>query len=200
MNTDDIKNSLISANSDFQKHIEKLPKRSQKTAKSLLEAVVRLAYVLYSSGETEQAEQLVGPLSEIPFSNSYDYWTWIEAALVLKGTLAKAAGDKIAFTEALQTAQLALETGTELQVSVKAAVHQRFLNGQMLDDSFDQEDDERDAFEMRINYLMTLCKIRFFGGSETWPDVRTESAIAEVVGKINASVQAYGIHQLPPFK
>lgn len=200
MNIDDVLSSLTFSEKTLTQHIDNIPKKHRKSAKSLIEASVRIAYILFSIADSRRARMIVEPISKIQFSNSYDYWTWIEAALVLQGHIAKAAGEEAIYQQALDTVNLALQTGTELQVNVKNNVHRRFLEGQTLDAGFLDEADKRVAFEMRVNYLMTLLKIRFFGGSETWSVTRLDTEIHNVTLEISNTVTEVGFNNLPPFK
>lgn len=200
MNIDDLLTSLQPSDKELSNYIDSLPKKNKKSAKSFIEASVRLAYILFAITDHQRARMIVDPISKIQFSNSYDYWTWIEAALVLRGHIAKEDGDEASYGQALNAANQALQSGTELQINVKANVHRRFLEGQTLDTDFVEETDERNAFEMRINYFMTLFKIRFFGGSETWPMAKLDAEINDVTIELNKSIAKTGLDNLPPFK
>lgn len=191
---------ISSADYVLSKHIEKLPAKQKKTAKSVLESVVKLAYVLYVTDDKRSASQIVDAISEIPFANSYDYWTWVESALILKRKIAAVSGDKEHYEAALETALAALKTGTDLQVTVKTNVHKRFLEGQTLDPDFEEETDVVCEFEMRIIYIMALLKIEFFGGSETWPTSSAAEEVAKSGDKVNEIMAATGMYNLPPYK
>lgn len=182
------------------RHIEMLPAKQKKTAKALLESTVKLAYILYATGEKQTASIIVDSVAAIPFSNSYDYWTWIEGALVLQGKLAIERKDEQTYQAALACATTALKTGTDLQVTVKTNVHRRFLEGQNLDADFDQESNVVDEFDMRVVYLMGLLKIEFFGGSEAWPSSAVAEKAAVTISRINEVVAQVGLYKLPPYK
>lgn len=200
MNASDALTLISSADYVLSKHIEKLPAKQKKTAKSVLESAVKLAYVLYLTGDTRSALQIVEAVSEIPFANSYDYWTWVEAALILNGKIAAVSGDNQRCQAALETALAALNTGTDLQITVKTNVHKRFLEGQTLDPDFEEEKDVVCEFEMRIIYIMALLKIEFFGGSETWPTSAIAEEVAKSADKVNEIMAAKGMYKLPPYK
>lgn len=200
MNADNMLNNLEFSDIILAEHFDSLPKKCRKSAKSLIEASVRVAYILFSTGDYQRARSIVDSLSDLPFSNSYDHWTWVEAALVLQGHIAKEAGEDAVYEQALDAVGLALQAGTELQVNVKNNVHRRFLEGQMLDAGFTDHPNEHFAFEMRVNYLMALLKMRLFGGSDTWPAGRLDAAIQPVVPEISIAVTKVGLRNLPPFK
>lgn len=200
MNASDALSLISSTNYVLSEHIEKLPAKQKKTAKPVLESVVKLAYVLYLIGDTSRASEIVDAVSEIPFANSYDYWTWVEAALILKGKIATISGDNERYEAALETALAALKSGTDLQVTVKTNVHKRFLEGQTLDPDFEDKTDVVCEFEMRIIYIMALLKIEFFGGSETWPTSATAKEVAKSADKVNEIIAATGMYKLPPYK
>lgn len=180
--------------------IEMLPAKQKKTAKALLESTVKLAYILYATGEKQTASIIVDSIAVIPFSNSYDYWTWIEGALVLQGKLAIERKDEQTYQVALKCATTALKTGTDLQVTVKMNVHRRFLEGQNLDSDFDQESNVGDEFDRRVVYLMALLKIEFFGGSEVWPVTAVAEEAAVTINRISELVAQIGLYKLPPYK
>ena len=181
-------------------HIEKLPAKQKRTAKSFLESVVKLAYVLFATGDAQRASHIANAVSEIPFSNSYDYWTWVEAAQVMKGKLALDAGSNAVFEAARQSAAAALESGTELQVTVKANVHKRFMDGLTLDADFEEETDVVCEFDMRVVYIMALMKIAFFGGSEKWPLDKIDAEVTTSLERIKELVATKGMYKLPPYK
>lgn len=200
MDTEQILSDISTADAVLARHLAQLPKARKKTAKALLESLSRLAHVLLATGNRVQAERLADAFSGIPFANNYDYWTWIESAVILKGCLAREAGDEEAWQRALNTATQALGSGTQLQVTVKAAVQQRFLEGQTLDTRFAQQADDRDAFVLRLNYFMALLRIRFFGGSEAWPVLALDEEIQQLTAEIRQQVNEHGLYELAPFK
>ena len=199
MVTDAVIQSLQTEDKILVDYFEKIPKKNKKTEKKFIESSVRLAYVLFFSGEQEAAKQIVARISKIPFVNSYDYWVWIEAALVLKGVIAEKEGDVSSYESSLDTVSQALKSGSEVQVSVKANVHKRFLEGQMLDISFYEENNPVDAFEMRIEYVMSLLKMYIFGGSDSWTLKRIKDELEKVGGEIRAAIVGKGIYSFPPF-
>jgi len=199
MVTDAVIQSLQTEDKILVDFFEKIPKKNKKTEKKFIESSVRLAYVLFFSGEQEAAKQIVARISKIPFVNSYDYWVWIEAALVLKGVIAEKEGDVSSYESSLDTVSQALKSGSEVQVSVKANVHKRFLEGQMLDISFYEENNPVDAFEMRIEYVMSLLKMYIFGGSDSWTLKRIKDELEKVGGEIRAAIVGKGIYSFPPF-
>lgn len=200
MNTTEALALFPASDESLSRHIDTLPAKHKKTAKAVLEATVKLAYVLYALDEKQQASIIADSVAKIPFANSYDYWTWIEAALVLQGTLAVEQGEDESYQSALASATAALTSGTELQINVKANVHRRFLEGQTLNAQFDQEDDVVYEFDMRIVYLMALLKIDFFGGSEAWPKSAIAEEVAITIARIKALVSDIGLYKLPPYK
>lgn len=199
MVTDAVIQSLQTEDKILVDFFEKIPKKNKKTEKKFIESSVRLAYVLFFSGEQEAAKQIVARISKIPFVNSYDYWVWIEAALVLKGVIAEKEGDVSSYESSLDTVSQALKSGSEVQVSVKANVHKRFLEGQTLDISFYEENNPVDAFEMRIEYVMSLLKMYIFGGSDSWTLKRIKDELEKVGGEIRAAIVGKGIYSFPPF-
>lgn len=103
------------------------------------------------------------------------------------------------YESSLDTVSQALKSGSEVQVSVKANVHKRFLEGQTLDISFYEENNPVDAFEMRIEYVMSLLKMYIFGGSDSWTLKRIKDELEKVGGEIRAAIVGKGIYSFPPF-
>lgn len=188
------------ADKKLAQHLEKLPAKQKRTAKGVLESSVKLEYVMFAMGDTRAASELVEPISQIPFANSYDCWTWIEAALVMKGRLAIALGHNEEYDEAFRAAVAALKSGSELQMTVKENVHKRFMDGQTLDMAFEDEENFVDEFEMRLSYVTALMKIEFFGCSETWTGSRIESELLSNIARMNDIIVAKGIYKLAPYK
>ncbi len=199
MDADDILALIPRSNERLADHLDSLPAKKKRSGKGVLEALVKLAYGLYAAGDEASAKAIVDPVAAIAFDGSYDVWTWVEGALVLQGHLAKAAGDQAGIARALAPLQAALQAGTELQVTVKANVHRRFMDGQTLPD-VDQADDARDAFELGIERLMALFRMGLFGGSETWPSAVIEADVDKTVAALRALSDAHGLRALPPFK
>lgn len=200
MNASEALDLFSNVDNTLAQQLEKLPAKQKKTAKGILECSVKLAYVLFVTGDKEKVSQLVDPISNIPFANSYDYWTWIEAALVLKGKLALAEGDREQYETALQSAVAALNSGTELQINVKANVHKRFMNGQTLYTGFEDEENVTDEFEMRLIHIMALMKIDFFGASGNWSTEKIESELSISIVRMKEILATKDIYKLAPYK
>ncbi|MEB1548917.1 DUF6707 family protein [Xanthomonas campestris pv. campestris] len=200
MNASEALDLFSTVDASLAQHLEGLPAKRKRTSKGLLESVVKLAYVLFAMGDTGSASQLVEPISRIPFANSYDYWTWVEAALVLKGTLALAQGRHEDAAMARQAAVAALSSGNDLQVTVKANVHKRFMDGDTLDTGFENAENAADEFEMRLIYAMALIKIDFFGTSEKWASSRIESELSESFARMRDVLADTGIYKVAPYK
>lgn len=196
--------SLSAASGPLADRVSKVAAKYNKTQKSRIESLTRLAYLLYVINENDLAEQLTAPLSKIPFENNYDYWVWIEASLVLNGTLARARGDEPVYADALARVLAALNTGNELQVTVKRNTHERFVRGETLSlDKIQDAENEGDfATEgnQRVTYLMSLLKIQFFDKPEHYPHEKIKADIEENVARINEIIGKIGLEKLTLFK
>ncbi len=199
MNAGDILALIPSSSDELADHLGSLPAKKTRTGNAALEALVKLAYGLYVTGDAASAKVIADPIATIAFDGSYEYWTWIEGALALQGWLAKAAGDQAGIDRALAPLLAALQTGTELQVTVKANVHRRFLDGQTLTD-VDQAEDAHEAFDLGIDRLMTLFRMALFGGSETWPPVAIDAEVDRTLAALRVLIDEHGLRGLPPFK
>ncbi|MGC6368572.1 DUF6707 family protein [Pseudomonas sp. K2I15] len=150
--------SFSSASGQLADYLAKVPAKYSKTNKLRIESLTRLAYLLYVINEKDLAGQITEPLSRIPFENNYDYWVWIEAALVLNGTLAKEQGNTAVYEQALTRVLEALSSGNELQITVKRNTHERFIKGETLSLEKIQDAAEEKDFvtegNQRITYLI----------------------------------------------
>lgn len=181
-------------------HLNALPTRQRRTVKAYLEASVRLAYVLWATGQEGSATCIVNAVSSIPLTKNQDYWTWIEAALILKGTLAQQQGNHGEYAATLALTKAGFNTGDALADEINAEVHNEFLEGRMLNADFATASDTVGAFDMRLSHLMDLLKIGFFGGSAEWPLPKVNNHVTNTVGKLNQSVARLGFYNLPPYK
>lgn len=200
MSVSDVLALISDRNPTLDRHLERLPAKQKKTAKVLLESIVRLAYVLWATGDEKSTASIVNAVAEIPFTKNQDYWTWIEGAIILKGSLAKQHGSEDVYLKALACANAALITGDQLADEINAEVHAEFLDGEMLSADFANASDIVDEFDMRIVYLMDMLKIAFFGGSDNWPLSEISVQLRETSNKMNQIVMDLGLYNLPPYK
>lgn len=131
----------------------------KKTKKSYLENIVKITYKLYFK-ENEKYKNLLNLLCDVDFENDYNYWTWIEYALLLKIYDNEIKGnDNSIYIEKIN---YAINSGSELEVYVKKNVIERIkLN------SFEYNSNKIKDIDTSIENLMRLLKIRFFSLNES---------------------------------
>ncbi|WP_338522071.1 DUF6707 family protein [Pseudomonas batumici] len=204
LNLSDILDILSQGGSPVATYLEKIPSKFTKSSKLRLEAFSKLAYVLYITKEKELAKFIVSRLAEVPFENNYDYWEWVESALVLKGLLAKESNETSAYDSAQASILEALNSGNELQLKVKLSVHKRFLEGETLDDEkirfYANKGDAIAECNERIILLMTLLKLKFFGTEVSYPVEKIEHEITTQSDLINSLISTVGLFKITPFK
>lgn len=151
-------NSLIKKLNEDDNYINLLSQNERKTKKSYLENIVKMAYNLYFK-DNEKYKNLLSLLCEVDFENNYNYWTWIEYALLLKiydnemkGNINRIYIEKI---------NHAINSGSELEVSVRKNVIERIKLS-----SFEDISNKIKDIDISIENLMRLLKIRFFSLNE----------------------------------
>lgn len=149
-------NSLIKKLNEDDNYIKLLSQNERKTKKSYLENIVKMAYNLYFK-DNEKYKNLLNLLCEVDFENNYNYWTWIEYALLLKIYDNEMKGNINSIY--IEKINHAINSGSELEVSVRKNVIERIKLS-----SF--EDISNKIKDISIENLMRLLKIRFFSLNE----------------------------------
>ncbi|UDN35179.1 DUF6707 family protein [Proteus sp. NMG38-2] len=149
-------NSLIKKLNEDDNYINLLSQNERKTKKSYLENIVKMAYNLYFK-DNEKYKNLLNLLCEVDFENNYNYWTWIEYALLLKIYDNEMKGNINSIY--IEKINHAINSGSELEVSVRKNVIERIKLS-----SF--EDISNKIKDISIENLMRLLKIRFFSLNE----------------------------------
>lgn len=175
----DIQNSDIPIG--IKKASEELSHSFDEKNNDELEKLIQISYILYVYNEVGIALEIVDELSDYVFNGDYDFWTWIDAALVLNIRLKRLSnqGENI---PALKDKILSpLSIGNEIQIKVKNKVYKRFLEGDTLavdkiQEAVDSNEKDREAAR-RISYLIKLMKISEMGGSESFSIEKAESEI-----------------------
>lgn len=152
-------NSLIKKLNEDDNYVNLLSRSEKKTKKSYLENIVKITYKLYFK-ENEKYKNLLNLLCDVDFENDYNYWTWIEYALLLKIYDNEIKGnDNSIYIEKIN---YAINSGSELEVYVKKNVIERIkLN------SFECNSNKIKDIDTSIENLMRLLKIRFFSLNES---------------------------------
>ncbi|MCH4257319.1 MAG: hypothetical protein LKF77_18045 [Proteus vulgaris] len=152
-------NSLIKKLNEDDNYVNLLSRSEKKTKKSYLENIVKITYKLYFK-ENEKYKNLLNLLCDVDFENDYNYWTWIEYALLLKIYDNEIKGnDNSIYIEKIN---YAINSGSELEVYVKKNVIERIkLN------SLEYNSNKIKDIDTSIENLMRLLKIRFFSLNES---------------------------------
>ncbi|WP_411343768.1 DUF6707 family protein [Paenibacillus sp. WLX1005] len=185
-------------------YIQRLPKRQMRNDKGQLQCFVELAWLLYVNGEEDIARHITEPLITVPFENSYDYWTWLEHAHVLHAVLAPAEQADTAKQQAIAAIESAVNTGKPDVVEIKRKVHQRFLEGDMVQPN-DLErhisaDDPAGEANRRLIHLMRLSKLELLGGSEQYPALHAADEAKQQIERIRDIIADIGLFKLIPFR
>lgn len=151
-------NSLIKKLNEDDSYVNLLSQSEKKTKKSYLENIVKMTYKLYFK-DNKKYKDLLNLLCDVDFENDYNYWTWIEYALLLKIYDNEIKGnDNNIYIEKINSA---INSGSELEVHVKKNVIERIkLN------SFEYNSNKIKDIDISIENLMRLLKIRFFSLNE----------------------------------
>lgn len=171
---------------DLEYWVNLIPKINLITDKKIVESLTKLAFILYIEDKVLEAKAITDKLSNIPFFNDYDYWTWIEFAISLKALIAKNEGQNQIFDESLEKINSALNHGEGLVKKVRLNVHQRFMAGEGVNiDELKNHNNLSlaDDFDHRLIYLMKLIKIKVLGGSSEYP---VSKALDEMIKNISA--------------
>lgn len=182
---------------------EKIPLKNIKTKKNFLESVVTLSYILYIIND-DRFLIIAKELSEIDFFHNYDYWTWIECAICLLAYYYQENNKDDEFLNLKMKLDNTLETApNELILSVKKNVHQRFLQGELLDKSYIIEAiDEKNTIQeinKRLVFMMNLIKLQVYK-QETVVD---KNMLNDEIIENSAIIQTYfnenGFKKIFPF-
>lgn len=180
-------NSVFTAiqHSDIPERLKKVANKLSlsfsETKSADLEKAVQLAYLLYLYDKLDFAEQIVNELSHIEFNGNYNYWTWIEMALILNIRINRI-NSELAIVDVLKNKVLSpLSIGNEAQVRINNRVFKRILQGDTL--PLDKVKRAMDAGDVndevfwRTVYLKKLMKISEMGGSDEYPAAQAEVEI-----------------------
>ncbi|WP_099074715.1 DUF6707 family protein [Proteus alimentorum] len=151
-------NSLIKKLNEDNNYVKLLSQSEKKTKKSYLENIVKMTYKLYFK-DNEKYKNLLNLLCDVDFENDYNYWTWIEYALLLKIYDSEIKGDDNSIY--IEKINYAINSGSELEVHVRQNVIERIKSS-----SFEYNQNKIEDIDISIENLMRLLKIRFFSLNE----------------------------------
>ena len=182
-------------------YLNRVPKKNRKTQVSYLESLNHLAYLLYLDSQEEMAKELLDRIIQIPFEGNYNTWTFVDSALVLLAYLEREAENQVLVYKKLLLSPL--EQGEESTQKIRRKVHQRFLNGDSLEQKLakiEQASSPESEMERRLLYLTDLLKIHLFIDESTCEETDIQAKIEENMEILKKYIKEHEIYSLFPFK
>ena len=192
---------LVKNHSDLHLYLEKILKKNKKTRASYLESLNHLAYLLYLDGQEEIAKELLDSIIQVPFEGNYNTWTFVDSSLVLLAYLEREKENQVIVYKKLLISPL--EQGEESTQNIRRRVHQRFLNGDSLDQKLAKIEHSlslESEMERRLLYLTDLLKIYLFIAESTCEEIDIQTKIEENKEILKKYIKEHEIYSLFPFK
>ena len=192
---------LVENHTDLYLYLDKILKKHKKTHATYLESLNHLAYLLYLDGQEEMAKKLLESVIQVPFEGNYNTWTFVDSSLVLLAYLEREAENQVFVYKKLLLSPL--EQGEESTQNIRRRVHQRFLNGDSLEQKLakiKQESSPESEMERRLLYLTDLLKIHLFIAESTCEETDIQAKIEENMEILKKYIKEHGIYSLFPFK
>ena len=186
---------------DLHLYLDKILKKNKKTQASYLESLNHLAYLLYLNGQEEIAKELLDSIIQVPFEGNYNTWTFVDSSLVLLAYLEREAENKLSAYKKLLLSPL--EQGEESTQNIRRRVHQRFLNGDSLEQNLvkiEQASSPESEMERRLLFLTDLLKIYLFITESTCEETKIQAKIEENMEILKKYIKEHEIYSLFPFK
>ena len=186
---------------DLHLYLDKILKKNKKTQASYLESLNHLAYLLYLNGQEEIAKELLDSIIQVPFEGNYNTWTFVDSSLVLLAYLEREAENKVFDYKKILLSPL--EQGEESTQNIRRRVHQRFLNGDSLEQKLakiEQASSPESEMDRRLLYLTDLLKIYLFITESTCEETDIQAKIEENMEILKKYIQEHEIYSLFPFK
>ena len=186
---------------DLHLYLDKILKKNKKTQASYLESLNHLAYLLYLDGQEEIAKELLDSIIQVPFEGNYNTWTFVDSSLVLLAYLEREAENKVFDYKKILLSPL--EQGEESTQNIRRRVHQRFLNGDSLDQKLAKIEHSlslESEMERRLLYLTDLLKIHLFIDESTCEETDIRTKIEENMEILKKYIKEHEIYSLFPFK
>ena len=186
---------------DLHLYLDKILKKNKKTQASYLESLNHLAYLLYLDGQEEIAKELLDSIIQVPFEGNYNTWTFVDSSLVLLAYLEREAENKLSAYKKLLLSPL--EQGEESTQNIRRRVHQRFLNGDSLEQKLvkiEQASSPESEMERRLLFLTDLLKIYLFITESTCEETNIQAKIEENMEILKKYIKEHEIYSLFPFK
>ena len=186
---------------DLHLYLDKILKKNKKTQASYLESLNHLAYLLYLDDQEEIAKKLLESVIQVPFEGNYNTWTFVDSSLVLLAYLEREAENKLSAYKKLLLSPL--KQGEESTQKIRRRVHQRFLNGDSLEQKLakiEQASSFESEMERRLLYLTDLLKIHLFIAESTCEETDIQAKIEENMEILKKYFKEQEIYSLFPFK
>lgn len=192
---------LVENHPDLHLYLDKILKKNKKTQASYLESLNHLAYLLYLDGQEEIAKKLLESVIQVPFEGNYNTWTFVDSSLVLLAYMERETENKLSAYKKLLLSPL--EQGEESTQNIRRKVHQRFLNGDSLEQKLakiKQASSPESEMERRLLYLTDLLKINLFIAESTCEEIVIQEKINENLEILKKYIKEHEIYSLFPFK
>ena len=186
---------------DLHLYLDKVLKKNKKTQATYLESLNHLAYLLYLDGQEEMAKELLDRIIQVPFEGNYNTWTFVDGSLVLLAYLEREVENQVLVYKKLLLSPL--EQGEESTQKIRRRVHQRFLNGDSLDQKFakiEHSSSLESEMERRLLYLTDLLKIHLFIAESSCEETDIQAKIEENMEILKKYIKEHGLYSLFPFK
>ena len=182
-------------------YLNLIPKKNKKTQASYLESLNHLAYLLYLDGQEEIAKKLLESVIQVPFEGNYNTWTFVDSSLGLLAYMEREKENQVIVYKKLLLSPL--EQGEESTQNIRRKVHQRFLNGDSLEQKLakiEQASSPESEMERRLLYLTDLLKIHLFIAESTCEETDIQAKIEENTEILKKYIKEHEIYSLFPFK
>ena len=186
---------------DLHLYLDKVLKKNKKTQATYLESLNHLAYLLYLDGQEKIAKELLDSIIQVPFEGNYNTWTFVDSSLVLLAYLEREAENQVFDYKKILLSPL--EQGEESTQKIRRRVHQRFLNGDSLDQKFakiEHSSSLESEMERRLLYLTDLLKIHLFIAESSCEETDIQAKIEENMEILKKYIKEHGLYSLFPFK
>ena len=191
----------VENDAELVSYLNQAPKKNKKTQVSYLESLNHLAYLLYLDGQEEIAKKLLESVIQVPFEGNYNTWTFVDSSLVLLTWMERETENKLSAYKKLLLSPL--EQGEESTRNIRRRVHQRFLNGDSLEQKLakiKQASSPESEMERRLLYLTDLLKIHLFIDESICEETDIQTKIEENMEILKKYIKDHEIYSLFPFK
>ena len=191
----------VENNLELVSYLNLIPKKNKKTQAIYLESLNHLAYLLYLDGQEEMAKKLLESVIQVPFEGNYNTWTFVDSSLILLAYMERETENKLSAYKKLLLSPL--EQGEESTQKIRRRVHQRFLNGDSLEQKLakiEQASSPESEMERRLLYLTDLLKIYLFITESTCEETDIQAKIEENMEILKKYIKEHEIYSLFPFK